>query len=140
MISVHRFLENAKIDEKDDRFTRLLSEVLSRIPPEVSAVSSVRRVSLRKVGRLPGLVGLTRWSGGRQTVTFYSLLLDELSDKAYSAIIAHEFAHAWLNEHDKPEESARREREADELVARWGFGEELSELSRQAESIGGSVY
>ena len=102
--------------------------------------SSVRRVSLRKVGRLPGLVGLTRWSGGRQTVTFYSLLLDELSDKAYSAIIAHELAHAWLNEHDKPEESARREREADELVARWGFGEELSELSRQAESIGGSVY
>jgi hypothetical protein len=140
MISTLRFLENAKIDQKDERFERLFSNVLSRIPPDVSPVTSVRRVSLREVGRLPGLVGLTRWSGGRQTITFYSLLLGALSDEAYSAIIAHELAHAWLNEHEKPEESATREREADDLAGRWGFGEELSELAKEADSIGGSVY
>lgn len=140
MVSTLRFLDNAKIDQKDERFDRLLSSVLSRIPAEASAVTSVSRVSLRRVGRLPGLVGLTRWSAGKQTITFYSSLLDALSDEAYSAIVAHELAHAWLNEHVKPEESAAREREADELAGRWGFGVELSELAKEAESIGGSVY
>lgn len=140
IMSNHRFIENAKIDQKDQRFVRLLSDVMSRIPLEVVAVTSVRRVSVRKVGRLPGLVGLTRWLDGRQTITFYSALLDALSDEAYSAIIAHELAHAWLNEHEKPEESTAREREADELAKGWGFGEELSELAKEAESIGGSVY
>ncbi len=140
MISTLRFLENARIDHKDDRFDRLLSGVLSRIPPGASPVSSVRRVSLRKVGRLPGLVGLTRWSSGRQTITFYSSLLDALSDQAYSAIIAHELAHAWLNEHERPEQSAARERQADELADSWGFSRELAELARETESIGGSVY
>ena len=71
----------------------------------------------------------------RQTITFYSSLLDELSDLAATAVIAHELAHAWLNEHVRPEESRRREREADDLARAWGFGPELDALDREAETV-----
>jgi hypothetical protein len=140
MVSRRSFLDGAKLDISDERLRRLLSNVLSRIPEDTEPLSSVRRISMRKKGRLPGLAGLTRWTEGRQTITFYSSLLDSLSDGAYIAIIAHELAHAWLNEHLRPEESANREKEADELAARWGFGSELKQLTREADSIGGSVY
>lgn len=111
---------------------------------------------------MPGLVGLTRWSGrdwredgeregddsdyrgraprGTQTITYYSLLLDQLSDEACVAVIAHELAHAWLNEHVLPHQSPEREREADELAASWGFGRELAQLNCEADPIGESVY
>ncbi len=130
---------------------RLFASVLSRIPADVPAVESVRQVSLRRVGSLPGLVGLTRWSDrrrhfaeadhdGRQTITFYSSLLEHLSDLAYTAVIAHELAHAWLNEHVGPLESPKREAEADQLIVEWGFANELAQLQRETETIGGSVY
>jgi predicted SprT family Zn-dependent metalloprotease len=90
------------------------------------------------------MVGLTRYSRVRfflilsrpqQTITFYSSLLDALSDSAAMAVIAHELAHAWLNEHVKPEESREREREADALAKKWGFGPELDALDREAETV-----
>lgn len=113
---------------------------MMRIPETTRPITTVKRVSIRRRGRLPGLAGLTRWVEGKQTITFYSFLLDSLSDEAYLAIIAHELAHAWLNEHKSPEESPRREEEADELAARWGFRSELNQLATEADSIGGSVY
>lgn len=145
------------MESGDERFNRLFNEALSRIPDDVRPVRSVGRVSLRKAGSLPGLVGMTRWSArgqdaddgraslgqrcqGRQTITYYSSLLDYLSDGAYIAVIAHELAHAWLNEHVLPHQSAQREREADELAARWGFEEELAQLESEAENVGESVY
>jgi hypothetical protein len=134
------FVSQAKIERADERFNRLFSSVTSRVPLDVPPLSTVGSVAVKKTGKLPGLVGLTRWYDGRQTITFYTTLLARLSDAAYMAIIAHELAHAWLNEHEKPSQSAQREREADELAAKWGFSEELARLEREAESIGGSVY
>jgi len=71
----------------------------------------------------------------RQTITFYTSLLDALSDPAATAVIAHELAHAWLNEHVRPEESREREREADALAMEWGFGPELDALDREAVTV-----
>jgi len=62
-------------------------------------------------------------------------MLYQLSDEAVIAVIAHELAHVWLNEHVRPEESKKREREADELVSRWGFARELRALDHEAESL-----
>lgn len=90
------------------------------------------------------MVGLTRYSDvhcdtasskPRQTITFYSELFNALSDKAAEAVIAHELAHAWLNEHVRPESSVKRETEADELAKRWGFGPELDALENEAETV-----
>ena len=71
----------------------------------------------------------------RQTITFYTSLLDALSDPAATAVIAHELAHAWLNEHVRPEESREREREADALAREWGFGPELDALDQEAVTV-----
>lgn len=90
------------------------------------------------------MVGLTRYSNTRylivfsrprQTITFYSDLFGALSDPAATAVVAHELAHAWLNEHVRPEQSLEREREADELARKWGFGPELEALDREAETV-----
>lgn len=90
------------------------------------------------------MVGLTRYSRVRfflvlsrpqQTITFYSFLLDALSDEAAVGVMVHELAHAWLNEHVRPEESRAREREADALARDWGFGPELEALDREAETV-----
>jgi Peptidase family M48 len=71
----------------------------------------------------------------RQTITFFAALLDALSDSAATAVIAHELSHVWLNEHMKPEESPRREAEADHLARRWGFGPELDALDNEADTV-----
>jgi len=89
-------------------------------------------------------VGLTRWGEpphgkageeGVQSITFYVDLLSQLSETASVGVIAHELAHAWLNEHVSPEESQVREREADALARRWGFGRELDALDDETEPI-----
>jgi hypothetical protein len=111
----------------------------------------VHSVYLKRRGRLPGLVGLTRWGAlsygtgtrgtsrtagrGRQTITFYTVLLSQLSEAAAIGVIAHELAHAWLNEHVSPEESEAREREADRLARRRGFGRELDALDVETEPV-----
>lgn len=90
------------------------------------------------------MVGLTRYHDVRymlvlsrpeQTITFYSDLLDALSDRAAEAVVAHELAHAWLNEHRGAQESKARETEADQLARGWGFGPELAALDREAETV-----
>jgi len=125
------------------RFRRLFREALLRPPADVPRITTVRSVSL---SRRPTktMVGLTRYSRvrfflvlsrPRQTITFYSFLLDALSDEAAVGVMAHELAHAWLNEHVKPEESRARELEADALARDWGFGPELDALDREAETV-----
>lgn len=74
-------------------------------------------------------------SGVNQTITFYTDLLYRLSDDAKAAVIAHELAHAWLNEHERPEQSKRREKQADDLAREWGFGEELAQLDKETEPV-----
>ena len=133
--------------QRDQRFLRLLDETLSRIPADIIPLTTVREVRLAKRGPLRGLVGLTTWGRagrggrergapkGRQTVAFYGELLDQLSDRAAMAVIAHELAHAWLNEHVLPEDSKARETETDDLVSSWGLGEELHALNEETETI-----
>jgi len=128
---------------RGDRFQRLFFAAVLRPPADVPRITSVRSVSVS--GRkTKTTVGLTRYSRTRyflvltrprQTITFYSSLLGALSDPAATAVIAHELAHAWLNEHAKPEESREREREADALARKWGFGPELDALDREAQTV-----
>lgn len=118
-------------------------EAVKRPPASVPKISSVTSVILSN-HPTKTTVGLTRYSRvrflvifsrPRQTITFYSDLLDALSDQAAEAVMAHELAHAWLNEHVLPEESARREKQADRLARKWGFGSELEALDREAETV-----
>ena len=69
----------------------------------------------------------------RQKITFYLDILNNLSDLAVKAIIVHEIAHAWLNEHVKPESSPQREKDSDDLARKWGFNEELLELENETD-------
>jgi hypothetical protein len=128
---------------KDKRFIRIFRDAVSRPPKSVPKISTVRTVSLSN-HPTKTTVGLTRYSKvrflvifsrPRQTITFYSDLLNGLSDRAAEAVVAHELAHAWLNEHVAPEESAKREKEADRIARRWGFGAELSALDKEAETV-----
>jgi len=131
------------LTSRDRRFNRLFSAANARPPSTVPRITTVRSVSLS--GRpTKTTVGLTKYSRvryffvlsrPRQTITFYSPLLDALSDLAATAVIAHELAHAWLNEHVHPEESKKREREADDLARAWGFGPELEALDKEAETV-----
>lgn len=130
------------LKSRDRRFTRLFLDATRRPPLDVPKITTVRSVSL---SRRPTktTVGLTRYSRvrffflshPRQTITFYSTLFNALSEPAATAVIAHELAHAWLNEHVKPEESGNREKEADELSREWGFGPELDALDREADTV-----
>jgi Zn-dependent protease with chaperone function len=130
------------LKSRDRRFRRLFAEAAMRPPPDVPPIKTVRLVQLSK-RPTKTTVGLTRYSRvrffllthPRQTITFYFSLFDALSERAAVAVIAHELAHAWLNEHERPEESRNREMEADDLARKWGFGPELDALDREAETV-----
>jgi len=138
---------------EDSRYRRLLINTLSQIPTSGRPIQSLTTIKLRKKGSLPGLVGLTRYqmqeysTGGRfrdapssrHIITFYSSLLEQLSDDSVMAVMAHELAHAWLNEHIGPEASMRREEDADILAEMWGFSKELAALAEETEPIPSSA-
>ncbi len=145
------FLGEADLSVPVGRFLGLLTAAVARIPPGTPPLRSVKLVELKRRGRLPGLVGLTSWGelsygatpsgtggkahGGRQTITFYTELLSQLSGPAATGVIAHELAHAWLNEHVSPEGSEARELEADRMARTWGFGGELDALDLETEPV-----
>ncbi len=128
---------------QDARFRSIFTKAAMRPAGKVPQITTVRVVELSN-HRTTKTVGLTTYSevrmllilkSPRQTITFYSELLGALSDKAAEGVIAHELAHAWLNEHVRPEESRAREAAADELARKWGFGEELRALDTEAETV-----
>jgi peptidase M48-like protein len=141
-----RVLGRAKNRADSGRFRALIGEVLSEFPAEVPTLRSVVEVRLRKRATR-GTVGLTtyrdsesRFAGARdtvdhgaQTITFYSGLFDQLSDAAAKGVVAHELAHAWLNEHVSPRSSRRREERADEVARSWGYGRYLDALDAETE-------
>jgi len=142
-----RVLSQARLDSSNRRFAVLVREALSRFPKDVKPLASVKKLRLRKRGGMKGLVGLTTYccvemdngpkrpkKGAIQRITFYSELLDEISDRAAIGVIAHELAHAWLNEHVHPEDSKKREGEADELARSWGYVEYLDALAAETDS------
>jgi hypothetical protein len=123
----------------DPSFSALFLQASRRPPGSTPKITTVRAVALARSSS-ETMAGLTRYVDGEgirphQTLTFYSQLMDRLSPPAATAVIAHELAHAWLNEHSKPEESKAREREADELAMKWGFGPELDALDREADPV-----
>ena len=130
------------MNSRDRRFRRLFIEAARRPPADVPKITTIREVSLSR-RRTKSMVGLTRYSKvrfflrshPRQTITFYTSLFGALSEPAAVAVIAHELAHAWLNEHVVPEESRKRETEADDLARRWGFGPEIDALNREAYTL-----
>lgn len=142
------FLENGTMRVRNPRYMALLHECLDRIPNSGRPVRLRMEVRLRKRGTLPGVVGLTTFyvegyapNGvakeelGTHTITFYTNLMDKLTDRAVVAVMAHELAHAWLNEHLRPEASETREDDADMLAEMWGFEEELAALAEQTEPV-----
>ncbi len=141
-----RVLGHAHLEVDNLRFKALLEEALSKFPQDARPLKSVTRIQLRKKGSIKGLVGLTTYccvevddgsrdqkGGATQRITFYSELLDQLSDLAVIGVIAHELAHSWLNEHVSPDASKRREKEADELAKKWGFAKYLDALEAETE-------
>jgi len=144
-----RFLPVAKLDFSDMWYRNLFLSTVSRISNSGLPVGSVSKVKLRKRGTLRGLVGLTTFSvegyqmsqkgefrpQGRHEITFYRSLLDRLSEDAVVAVMAHELAHAWLNEHVGPEASKQREQDADILAEMWGFSSEIQALERETEPV-----
>jgi len=143
-----RVLDGAELDAESERFRDLVRRALSRFPGRLPPLKSVIKVQLRKRSEAKGIVGLTTYccvemgaertlgkkqGKGSQRITFYRELLDQLSNDAALGVIAHELAHAWLNEHRRPEASKKREREADELARGWGYGRFLDAL--EAETV-----
>ena len=142
------FLMDAVVKMRNPRYTALLQASLKRIEECGRPVSLRTEIRLRRRGTLPGVVGLTTFvvggyaprgiaheETGAHTITFYTQLLDQLSDKAVVAVMAHELAHAWLNEHVRPEASDSREEDADMLAEMWGFGSELEALAAETEPV-----
>ena len=144
----HGFLSNGSIRVQNPRYRALLHDCLHRIPKSGRPVRLRTVVRLKRRGTLPGVVGLTtfyvegfapngvaREESGAHTITFYTNLMDKLTDRAVVAVMAHELAHAWLNEHLRPEASKTREDDADMLAEMWGFEEELAALAEQTEPL-----
>ena len=125
----------------DPRFSSLFMDAARRPPAGVPPIATLRSVTLsdRPTNTTVGLteysIGADRDGHPSQKITFYSSLIDPLSDQAVTAVIAHELAHAWLNEHRSPEDSKAREGEADSLARAWGFGPELDALDSEAETV-----
>jgi hypothetical protein len=146
-----RVLGKGRLESDSNRLKALIAEALSRFPKGVQPLRSVSRIQLRKRGRMKELVGLTTYccvelednskrqsaqkADATQIITFYSELLDQLSDSAAIGVIAHELAHAWLNEYVSPEASEKREGEADDLARRWGYGRYLDALEAESEPV-----
>jgi len=142
-----RVLGDAKFLSDNARLRALVDEALSRFPSREPPLKSVTKIQLRRRSRTTGLVGLTTYccvepeedkkgggesaNRGKQRITFYSELLNQLSDAAAIGVIAHELAHAWLNEHVDPDASSKREQEADELARKWGYGRNLGALAAE---------
>jgi len=141
-------LSNATIRVQNPRYMALLHECLHRIPATGLPVRLRTDILLKRRGTLPGVVGLTTFcvegfapngvateESGTHSITFYTDLMDKLTDRAVVAVMAHELAHAWLNEHLRPEASKTREDDADMLAEMWGFEAELAALAEQTEPV-----
>lgn len=149
-MSSQEFLRGIDFKIHDNRIKNLILQTLDNMPPEGLDISSLESIQLSDLSPTETLAALTTHSSfdvtirndegnewdeirSRQKITFYLDILNNLSDLAVKAIIAHEIAHAWLNEHVKPESSQQREKDSDDLARKWGFNEELLELENETD-------
>ncbi|MCZ6613602.1 MAG: M48 family metalloprotease [Thaumarchaeota archaeon] len=149
-MSSQEFLRGIDFKIHDNRIKNLILQTLDNMPPDGLDISSLESIQLSDLSPTETLAALTTHSSfdvtirndegnewdeirSRQKITFYLDILNNLSDLAVKAIIAHEIAHAWLNEHVKPESSQQREKDSDDLARKWGFTEELLELENETD-------
>ncbi|MEE9134393.1 MAG: M48 family metalloprotease [Nitrososphaerales archaeon] len=149
-MSSQEFLRGIDFKIHDNRIKNLILQTLDNMPPDGLDISSLESIQLSDLSPTETLAALTTHSSfdvtirndegnewdeirSRQKITFYLDILNNLSDLAVKAIIAHEIAHAWLNEHVKPESSQQREKDSDDLARKWGFNEELLELENETD-------
>jgi hypothetical protein len=143
-------LSNGHMRVENPRYRKLFMTCLDRVPKSGHRIALRTEIRTRKRGTLPGVVGLTTFmvggyapngvaceESGAHIITFYTILMDQLSDEAVMAVMAHELAHAWLNEHLRPEASKAREDDADMLAEMWGFESELAALAAETEPVTG---
>jgi hypothetical protein len=143
MAQASRYYSNwMDIATHDDRLRSLVIETIEKLPSGALQVASLRRIVVRDQSPDGMTAGLTRYRDDltdkgyvnqRQEIFLYKDILDQLSDDAVKAIVAHEFAHAWLNEHVYPVQSNERENEADNLAFNWGFHREIAALQSETE-------
>lgn len=140
------FIHNAVLDLDGERIQYLLAKTLARINDDYMPVSTLKSIVLSDhTDEFEGCCGLTHCSFSEsesrteeiivnhQSIILYMDLLQHLSHSAVIAVIAHELAHAWLNEHQFPDQSVNSETEADKLAAEWGFEEELKLLEEERD-------
>jgi hypothetical protein len=122
-------------------------EALRRLPAEalnIPTLISITEKGASKDGTLAGLTRRTTYEKGFllagsgrteevvvQRIELYRDILLQLSERSRVAVIAHELAHAWLNDNVRPDDSKEREAESDGLATSWGFGGELAALANE---------
>lgn len=117
------------------RISSAIKHVMSR-NRNVREIQSLKKIILQSKSR-DGIVGLTEYdtSTGKQSIKLYKSILLSMPEEAIIGVIAHEFAHAWLNENVFPSASKRREAEANRLASRWGFAKEIKSLERYSKGL-----
>ena len=126
---------------------KAVEEAILRLPSDALRIPSLTAISLRESSEGGSLAGLTTWTTYERRILFgplkgkddvvvqrielYRDIIDQLSERARVAVVAHELAHAWLNDNVAPEASKEREKASDELARKWGFGRELDALAEE---------
>ncbi len=149
-MSSQDFLKGIDFNIHDERIKNLILQTVDNMPPDALEISSLGSIQLSDLSPTETLAALTTHSSydvtimndegnewdetrTRQKITLYRDILNNLSDLSVKAIIAHEIAHAWLNEHVNPESSEQRENDSDDLARKWGFTRELLTLENETD-------
>jgi len=145
-LAEHDLPTHVKVGVRDKAVREAVRDALERLPPEARDVPTLSSIVDRETSESGSLAGLTRrityerrlrFRSGRegsdevvvQRIELYRDILRRLSQRARVAVVAHELAHAWLNDNVGPDDSKLRETESDELARKWGFSKELDALS-----------
>jgi Zn-dependent protease with chaperone function len=146
--AARRFWARVKLEVPEGRIRQLLQQVIRQMPAAGLEMPSLQRIVLVPHSPTPTLAAYThyvrqeevistRGNHGRrrrvetQAIYLYEDLLGRLSEAGVKAVLVHELAHAWLNQHVQPEDSAEREAASDELARAWGFGNEIAVLEHE---------
>jgi hypothetical protein len=118
---------------EDVSFRRLVRKVMARIPRADAKEFPPFRV-------LQSPLPEDQLGHGSENVTLDADKMNALgmSEDAKIAVIAHEFAHVFLNHIDaswNDEDAQTMEDEADEKASQWGFGKELSTLHETRKKL-----
>ncbi len=149
-MSSQDFLKEIDFNIQDKRIKNLILQTVDNMPPDALEISSLGSIQLSDLSPTETLAALTTHSSydvtirndegnewdetrTRQKITLYRDILNKLSDLSVKAIIAHEIAHVWLNEHVNPESSEQREKDSDDLARKWGFKRELLALENETD-------